>query len=91
MAARRRDYDPMATPDLTCRELVDLVTEYLEGALALAEHRRFERHLAFCAWCGTFVDQMRTTIAVTGSIRADDLAPDVQERLVAAFRTWRRG
>jgi len=75
--------------DLTCAELVELVTDYVEGALAPRERARFEEHLTVCEGCVNYLDQMRTTIALTGRLRLDDLSPEVQAELVDAFRGWR--
>ena len=75
--------------DLTCAELVELVTDYVEGALAPRERTRFEEHLTVCEGCVNYLDQMRTTIALTGRLRLDDLSPEVQAELVDAFRGWR--
>ena len=74
--------------DLTCAELVELVTDYLEGALTHEERLRFEEHLTVCEGCVNYVDQMRTTIALTGRLRVDDLSPEVTAELVGAFRDW---
>lgn len=74
---------------LACRTLIRLITEYLEGALPEAERRRFEEHLMRCDGCSAYVEQMRKTIAVTGSLRAEDLEPAMREALVGAFRGWR--
>ena len=76
--------------DLSCAELVELVTDYLEDSLSLAERVRFEEHLTICDGCFNYVDQMRTTIALTGRLRVDDLSPEVTEELVEAFRGWHR-
>ena len=83
----------MATPDktdLTCRELVELVTDYLEGALPPGDRLDFERHLVWCSWCRDYLDQMRTTIVLTG--RPDDAEPPspLREQLLDAFRDWKR-
>ena len=75
--------------DLTCAELVELVTDYVEGALPPAERARFEEHLTVCEGCVNYLDQMRTAIALTGRLRSDDLSPEVRAELVAAFRGWR--
>jgi predicted anti-sigma-YlaC factor YlaD len=75
--------------DLTCVEVVELVTEYLEGGLTTAERERFEEHIGFCDWCLTYLDQMRQTIATAGQLREEDIPPELQERLVAAFRDWK--
>ena len=83
----------MAVPadDLTCRELVELVTEYLDGALSSEELERFEEHLVYCGPCATHVEQMRETIRVTGALQEKDLDPEVTDDLMAAFRGWREG
>ena len=74
---------------LSCREVVELVTAYLEGALTEAEEVRFEEHLAMWDGCAAYLDQMRRTIDVAG--RLDPEAVDVEacDRLIHAFRTWR--
>jgi anti-sigma factor RsiW len=75
--------------EIACAQLVELVTDYLEGALAADERMRFEEHLAECDPCVAYLDQMRTTIELTGRLRQEDLAPEVQVELVAAFRDWK--
>ena len=75
--------------DLTCAEVVDLVTEYLEGGLAASERERFEEHLGVCDWCVTYLEQMRQTIGSTGRLREEDLDPHLQDALVDVFRGWR--
>jgi len=76
------------TQALGCQELVELVTEYLEGALDGAELARFEHHLAGCGKCQEYLEQFRQTIRVTGMLTVDDLSPESEEALVAAFRGW---
>ena len=85
----------MATPektDLTCRELVDLVTDYLEGALPTEDRLDFEHHLVWCSWCRDYLDQVRTTIELTGATATEELEPDspLREQLLDAFRDWKR-
>jgi hypothetical protein len=75
--------------DLICAEIVELVTEYLEGGLSASERERFEEHLGFCDWCVTYLDQMRQTIETTGRLREEDLDPELQDALIDAFRGWR--
>jgi predicted anti-sigma-YlaC factor YlaD len=77
-------------PELTCAELVELVTEYLEGGLTTVDRERFEEHLGHCGWCLIYLDQMRETIAVVGRLHPDDLSPELQDALLDAFRDWRR-
>jgi predicted anti-sigma-YlaC factor YlaD len=76
---------------ITCREVVELVTDYLEGALPSEQVELFEQHLNSCDGCDAYVDQMRTTIATVGQIREEDMPADTRDRLLAAFREWKRG
>jgi anti-sigma factor RsiW len=76
--------------DLTCRELVEVVTDYLEGALAPAEAARVEAHLAGCRHCRAYLEQMRLTLAALGRLTESDVAPDAEEALLRAFRGWKR-
>jgi anti-sigma factor RsiW len=76
---------------ITCKELVELVTEYLEGTLPRETHEAFEAHLSVCPGCDTYVDQMRETVRVTGTLTEEQLDPAVRDQLLAAFRDWRRG
>jgi anti-sigma factor RsiW len=74
---------------ITCREVVELVTSYLDGALPPEEATAFEQHLNFCDGCVTYVDQIRVTVATTGRVAEDDVAPEARDKLMAAFREWR--
>jgi anti-sigma factor RsiW len=76
--------------NITCEEVVALVTDYLEGALPPEEVELFEQHLNVCEGCDAYVDQMRTTVAAVGQIREEDLPGDTRDRLLAAFRDWKR-
>jgi anti-sigma factor RsiW len=80
----------MSTDPLNCQELVEIVTDYLEGGLTDADRRRFEEHVGECDGCASYVDQIRTTIEIAGRITVDDLAPETREGLLAAFRGWPR-
>lgn len=73
--------------ELTCRELVEMVTDYLEGALSPRERARFEAHLAECEGCRDYLDQMRRTITLLRRPDADSIAPAKRERLLALFRS----
>ena len=75
---------------MTCQEVVELVTEYLENAMPAADRRRFEEHLAGCTGCRNYIAQLRRTVGIIGELRADDLPVEVQAELVAAFRSWKR-
>ena len=73
---------------LSCRELVELVTDYVEGDLPAEEHERVEQHLETCQGCHTYVDQMRQTIELTGTLTVEDVSPEAELALLEAFRTW---
>ena len=75
--------------NLTCQELVELVTAYFDGALPPDEQASFERHVSICPGCATYVEQMRETIALTGALREADVSPDAQASLLQAFRDWK--
>jgi hypothetical protein len=75
---------------LNCQELVELVTDYLEGALAPGDLQRFEQHLAGCGGCTRYLEQLRVTIRLTGTLSTDDLSPEAERTLLAAFREWGR-
>ena len=75
---------------ITCQELVELVTEYLEGTLDADMRVRFEQDLAACAGCREYLDQMRLTIRATGRLSQDSLPPAATEALLDAFRDWKQ-
>ncbi|HLH26721.1 MAG TPA: zf-HC2 domain-containing protein, partial [Chloroflexota bacterium] len=75
---------------LSCQELVELVTDYLEDRLPPTERERFETHLALCEGCQTYVDQIRATIALAGRLTEDAITPQAKEALLGAFRDWKR-
>ncbi len=77
----------MTYRDVACRDYVELATDYLEGALSSEDRLTVELHLAFCRACVDYLDQMRATIAVASSLRADDVPQPVVASLVEAFRT----
>lgn len=76
--------------ELTCKELVEIVTDYFEGVLPPEERIRFEEHLVMCSWCRTYLEQMRATVASTGALREEDIEPEYRDRLLGAFRDFRR-
>jgi anti-sigma factor RsiW len=84
---------PAACPpgDLACRELVELVTEYLEDVLGAQSRARFEAHIAACKHCGAYVEQMRVTLRVVGHLDPDELEPEVERELLDAFAEWKAG
>ena len=74
---------------LSCQELVELVTDYLEGALPEADRDRLEEHIAGCDGCRDYIAQMRTTVTLTSGARPVGLTPEAEEALLAAFRDWK--
>jgi len=78
-----------AAHDMTCREAVSLVTAYLDDALGVEDHERFEEHLGECPHCLEHVRQIQATIRVTGSLRFEDLDPRQRADLVSLYRRWR--
>ncbi|MFZ1880670.1 MAG: zf-HC2 domain-containing protein [Gaiellaceae bacterium] len=75
----------------SCQELVELVTDYLEGALSPGDLRRFEEHISVCDACTEYLRQFRETIRIVGSITPDDLTPEAESELLAVFARWRSG
>jgi anti-sigma factor RsiW len=80
--------DDRAQPhsDLACIEEVELITDYLEGALPAAERRRLEVHLETCPGCTEYLEQMRTVAGSLGALREDAIPPELRRSLIAAFR-----
>ena len=75
---------------ISCQEVVELVTDYLENALPAEEAAPFEQHLNFCDGCVWYVDQIRSTVATVGRIEEASVPPDTRAQLLAAFRDWKR-
>jgi anti-sigma factor RsiW len=76
---------------LTCRELTEVVTDYLECALPPEDRARFDAHLELCEGCVNYVAQMRQTIRAVGELDAGEVEATVPDDVLAAFRAWRRG
>ena len=77
-------------PELPCQDLVEVVTDYLDGALSEVDHQRFEEHLAICERCAAYVEQIRLTIVATGSVgaRPEALPVELRDGIREAFRDW---
>lgn len=75
---------------LTCKELVELVTEYLDGTLPENVRARVDQHLAGCDGCTNYLEQMRQTIQLTGKLREENLTPQQLEELLNLFRDWKK-
>ena len=72
---------------ITCQEVVELVNDYLERSLPPDEATLFEQHLNFCEGCGVYVEQLRRTVETVGE---EHIPPEAKERLLGAFRDWKR-
>ena len=74
---------------VSCQEVVELVTDYLEGSLTPHEAALFEQHLNFCDGCVWYMDELRLTIATAARLREEDVPPDARAQLLTAFRDWK--
>jgi anti-sigma factor RsiW len=74
---------------LVCQQVVEMVTDYLEGALSKADRARFEQHLAGCPHCTEYLAQIRETIRLTGRLAPEDLTPEMRTDLTDLYRRWR--
>jgi anti-sigma factor RsiW len=79
------------TRTLTCRELVELVTDYLDGALPPRERARFDAHISGCDGCTAYLEQFRETIRLTGTLRVEDVDAAARDELLDTFRSWKDG
>ncbi len=77
-------------PEMPCRELVEVITDYLEDRLSPRDRARFEAHLAECEACRTYLEQFRQTIRALGRLPEESLSSEARDALTAAFRGWRR-
>ena len=76
--------------DMPCQQVVEVITGYLEGSLGWRERRRFERHLRACDACTRYLEQMRETLDLLGTVPVDTLSPEAQSTLLDAFRNLKR-
>ena len=79
----------MSVPELNCKERVEVVTDYHEGRMPAERRLLLEEHLAFCDWCQTYLEQLRATIRLTGTLREDDIGPAARAALLEVFRDWK--
>ncbi len=75
---------------MTCKELVDLITEYLEGALSASDRLRFEQHVDRCSPCRIYVEQMRQTIRAVGKLSEESIPDDAKALLLRVFDDWKK-
>ena len=78
-----------AVERLSCQELVELITSYLEDALPADERRRFDEHIGGCDGCRNYLEQMRITVRLLGGITIYDLDVDAEDALLHTFRNWK--
>lgn len=76
--------------DLACRELVEIITDYLEGKLPEPESARLELHLEGCRGCRTYLEQMKQTITLAGKLTEDSVQPEAREELLSVFQKWKQ-
>lgn len=80
-----------APEEMACREFVELVTEYLEGTLPIADRARFEHHLLSCTGCVDYLQQIRDTLRLAGRLTEQDVPAEAKDVLLRAFRHWNEG
>jgi anti-sigma factor RsiW len=80
---------PLRKP-MACRELVELVTAYFDGAMSRRDRKRFESHIAGCDACTAYLEQMRLTVQVSGRLTEESIDPSARDELLAAFRGWKQ-
>jgi anti-sigma factor RsiW len=80
----------MSSSEITCSELVETITNYLENRMSRSERAKFEAHLATCAGCRNYLAQMRRTIQTTGQLREENISPGAKTELLKVFRAWKQ-
>ncbi|MBI4476273.1 MAG: zf-HC2 domain-containing protein [Acidobacteria bacterium] len=75
---------------MTCQQLTELVTEYLENRLSFTDRLRFRMHVGMCRHCRAYIDQMRQTVRTLGRLPAEEIPPEVRDALLVQFRNWKR-
>jgi anti-sigma factor RsiW len=84
-------WDDVDFGGITCRDFVELVTEYLEERLDAESRGRFERHIAACPGCARYLRQIRESTLALGHVTLDTISAEARDQLLAAFRSWRSG
>jgi anti-sigma factor RsiW len=80
-----------AEEQMSCRELVEVITDYIEGTMSARDRARFEAHLEICPYCVTYLEQMRETIETLGELSEESLTAKARDELLTAFRGWAAG
>jgi anti-sigma factor RsiW len=76
--------------EISCQELVELVTDYLESALSAEDRERFDAHIAACDGCRAYLEQISVTVALAGRLTPEQLDPEAETALLEAFRDWKK-
>jgi anti-sigma factor RsiW len=76
--------------ELSCKQMVELMNDYLEGILSPAELSDFERHLVFCDGCAEYLQQLRQVRTAAARVREEEIPERVRDSLLDAFRRWKR-
>ena len=77
--------------EMSCKELVEVITDYLEGTLPAPDRTRFEEHLRICPGCQIYLVQMRQVIATLGKLSEENIPPNARDDLLRVFRDWKSG
>jgi anti-sigma factor RsiW len=83
--------DGVEVEELSCREVVEILGDYLDGAMTPEDRVRLEQHLADCEGCTAYLEQLRVTIRLSGRLSEEAVSPETMAPLLEAFRAWRRG
>jgi anti-sigma factor RsiW len=83
--------DEVRVEELSCREVVEILGDYLDGAMTPEDRARLEQHLADCDGCTAYLEQLRSTIRLSGRLSEEAVSPEAMAPLLEAFRAWRRG
>ncbi len=75
--------------EIPCQQVVELISDYLEGALPGRERRRLEYHLSGCPHCSAYLAQMQETLRLTGQLVPEDLSPEMEREFADVYRKWR--
>ena len=75
---------------ISCQEVVELVTDYLDQTLPADDTSLFEQHINFCDGCDWYLDQMRVTMTTAGRITEEQVPTETRDKLLTAFREWKR-
>jgi predicted anti-sigma-YlaC factor YlaD len=74
---------------LRCKDITELVTDYVERRMSFVERLRFQLHLGMCRHCREYLRQVRRTIRLAGALRPEDVPPEIRDELLRRFQSWR--